>query len=69
MLKNFWNIEEKSSYKEQVYNKHLQRLRNHLCEDVLQFETRSEQVVEPGNIKIEWNSCKTNSLSIKKQLT
>jgi hypothetical protein len=69
MLEKFWNIEEESSYKEQAYNKHLQRLRNYLSEDARQFETISEPVVEHEQIKIKWSCYKTHSLSINKQLT
>lgn len=45
--------QEKDSYKrkEQAYNRHLQRLRNHLAESSLQLETKAERVVEPGTIK------------------
>ncbi len=48
----FWN-QEKDSFKrkEQAYNSHLQRLRNHLAESSLQLETKSERVVEPETVK------------------
>ncbi len=48
----FWN-QEKDSFKrkEQAYNRHLQRLRNHLAESSLQLETKSERIVEPETVK------------------
>lgn len=43
----FWNQAKGScKRKEQAYNRHLQRLRNHLSESALQLQTKSERAVE-----------------------
>lgn len=52
MPEKFCDIEGESSYKEQAYKKHLQRLRNHLSEDAFQSETKSGKAFESENIRL-----------------